>query len=268
MVDVAHEFTTDWIRSNRLLVLGKISNRGLFLDKYTEFLFTSFPSDGRYRKNPRKNQVLDQAIKAAPKLENDLFDFLKNRRLSIPDRKIISMTTKTRMVVGLGAESVLETGITLHPYWGFPVIPGAAVKGVTHHYCCEESDDMSEKERNDIFGTQDVQGKIVFMDAWPSGEWAAVKAALELDIMTPHYTAYYGDPANNLPSDTHNPVPIVFLVTKSGITFDFAITPSSTCAEDEKATLIDKASKKLKEALTIAGIGAKTGSSYGYFLEG
>lgn len=36
-----------------------------------------------------------------------------------------------RMVVGLGSESVLETGLTLHPVTGLPFIPGSSLKGIT-----------------------------------------------------------------------------------------------------------------------------------------
>lgn len=36
-----------------------------------------------------------------------------------------------RLVVGLGLPSPLETGITLHHLYGFPYLPGSAIKGVT-----------------------------------------------------------------------------------------------------------------------------------------
>lgn len=36
-----------------------------------------------------------------------------------------------RLVVGLGTDNVLETGITLHHLYGVPIIPGSALKGLT-----------------------------------------------------------------------------------------------------------------------------------------
>src|SRR4051812_25489068 len=39
-------------------------------------------------------------------------------------------TVRGRMVVGLGAESVLETAISLHRIYGVPYIPGSALKGL------------------------------------------------------------------------------------------------------------------------------------------
>lgn len=42
------------------------------------------------------------------------------------------------LIVGLGGESVLETGITLHPVTGLPTIPGSSIKGLTRAYALFE----------------------------------------------------------------------------------------------------------------------------------
>ena len=39
--------------------------------------------------------------------------------------------TENRLVIGLGTQSVLETSLTLHRIYGYPIIPGSALKGVT-----------------------------------------------------------------------------------------------------------------------------------------
>jgi CRISPR-associated protein Cmr6 len=44
--------------------------------------------------------------------------------------RLETLTCAERLVVGLGSESTLETSITLHPHYGFPYIPGSAVKGL------------------------------------------------------------------------------------------------------------------------------------------
>jgi CRISPR type III-B/RAMP module RAMP protein Cmr6 len=41
------------------------------------------------------------------------------------------LKTDWRMVVGLGGASVLETAMTLHRIYGFPIVPGSALKGLT-----------------------------------------------------------------------------------------------------------------------------------------
>lgn len=48
--------------------------------------------------------------------------------------KRFSLQAASRVVVGLGAESVLETSIRLHRIYGFPVIPGSALKGLARAY--------------------------------------------------------------------------------------------------------------------------------------
>ncbi|MFZ4657660.1 MAG: type III-B CRISPR module RAMP protein Cmr6 [Caldilineaceae bacterium] len=44
--------------------------------------------------------------------------------------QIFELTSAARLVVGLGAESVLETSLALHRIHGYPVIPGSALKGL------------------------------------------------------------------------------------------------------------------------------------------
>jgi len=48
--------------------------------------------------------------------------------------KIGDLEPVWRMVVGLGGESVYETSMTLHHIYGFPYIPGSAIKGITRHF--------------------------------------------------------------------------------------------------------------------------------------
>lgn len=43
--------------------------------------------------------------------------------------------TGGRMIIGLGGENVLETGLTLNHTYGTPMIPGTALKGLAAHYC-------------------------------------------------------------------------------------------------------------------------------------
>nr|WP_240910782.1 type III-B CRISPR module RAMP protein Cmr6 [Thermococcus sp. MAR1] len=48
------------------------------------------------------------------------------------------MHTKTRLVVGLGDESVYETSIRLLRNYGVPYIPGSALKGIARSYAIEK----------------------------------------------------------------------------------------------------------------------------------
>ncbi len=57
---------------------------------------------------------------------NELFNSTK--------AETFTLRTKSRLVVGLGDESVYETSIRLHRNYGVPYIPGSALKGVAKHY--------------------------------------------------------------------------------------------------------------------------------------
>lgn len=48
--------------------------------------------------------------------------------------QIITMKPAWRTIVGLGTDSVYETGITLHHIYGFPYIPASAIKGLLRNY--------------------------------------------------------------------------------------------------------------------------------------
>jgi len=48
--------------------------------------------------------------------------------------ELFKLKTKSRLVVGLGDESVYETSIRLNRNYGVPYIPGSALKGVAKHY--------------------------------------------------------------------------------------------------------------------------------------
>jgi CRISPR-associated protein Cmr6 len=171
-----------------------------------------------------------------------------------------------RMVIGLGGESVYETGMTLHHIYGFPYIPATAIKGIAHHYATElEKEKKFDKEQIDaIFGVDEKEasdkqakrGKIIFFDAFPTGE-----ITLSPDIMNNHYPDYY-DGGKKPPADWQSPRPIFFLTVKeTSFKFVLGIKPKD---QEQYPNLLAKAIKLLEEALTQKGIGAKTAVGYGY----
>lgn len=165
-----------------------------------------------------------------------------------------TLRAASRVIVGLGAESVLETSIRLHRIYGFPIIPASALKGLARSY----AELIEGKDENDavfaaIFGKSppDAQaGKVIFFDAVPANG----NITLELDVMNPHYAPYYQGAAP--PADYHNPVPVFFLTIAPGSEFRFAVaSQEQTCAR--------RAAEWLKKGLEEMGIGAKTTSGYG-----
>ena len=161
--------------------------------------------------------------------------------------------SKSRFVVGLGAAHVQEVSITLHHVWGFPIIPGSALKGLTRAYAelILKKTETNAELLSSIFGGQESRGKVVFFDAVPLSDSVIPR----LDVMTPHYSEYFK--ALKPPADYLDPVPVHFYVVENA---EFLFSLGSV---DE--ALLEKAARWLKDALAKMGVGAKTTAGYGYF---
>ncbi len=243
-------------------------------------LFSHYPrfdSDKGYqfyqtdKKNPSKDKWL-LGNKPTKKDEYSFFDttFIKQiqenyykqisnlgYQTNLEENKL-ELKPEWRMNVGLGGESVYETGMTLHHIYGFPYIPATAIKGIAHHYAREEGKDTDLILK--IFGSDDTdnpqQGKVIFFDAFP-----ITAPILSPDIMNNHYPKYY-DGSGKPPADWQSPIPIFFLTVKE-TSFKFVVGMKP---KEEKAnpTLLKTTIDLLKEALSQKGIGAKTAVGYGY----
>lgn len=167
---------------------------------------------------------------------------------------------KTRMIVGLGDESVLETAITLHRTYSVPYIPGSALKGLAASFARQRLGDKWQKDSdayNIVFGNTDDAGYITFFDAFYIPKKGFSQQALHPDVMTVHHQKYYQDPAKP-PADWDDPNPVPFLTA----TGDYMIALAAP-ELDEQAAWIEKTFAILKYALAEMGIGAKTSSGYG-----
>lgn len=207
----------------------------------------------------------------------------------------INVSNNFRLTVGLGNESVYESGITLHHVYGIPYIPGSAVKGITRSWLITEvfNADEKEAEKNDLFAhlfgkSGDAKdeggnkGNAYFFDAFPTAV-----PTIEPDIMNNHHQDYYEDKGNLPPADWMNPNPVFFLTVKGGEfcfhigvkenlsvkalkekfkDFDLALFKLPEGREplfDDNAFLLDILIAWVKDALAHHGIGAKTAVGYG-----
>ncbi len=185
-----------------------------------------------------------------------------------------SIEISGRMIVGLGAESVLETSITLHRTYGVPYIPGSALKGLAasfaHRFMGEgwnkESKDKTRKigkAHKLMFGSQESAGYVIFHDAlYVPNSYG--KNPLRADILTVHHQKYYqgkdSEGKYSPPADWDSPVPIPLLSAQGK--YLLAISANSGDAKfDEKMAKL--AVDILRLALRDEGIGAKTSSGYG-----
>lgn len=158
-----------------------------------------------------------------------------------------------RLIVGLGAASVRETGISLVRTWGVPLVPGSALKGVAAAMARRSGDEAWQDggdAHHTLFGDPQRGGCVVFHDAWwiPRG----AQLPLQLDVLTVHHRDYYGG-GDSGPCDWDEPVPVPF-VTATG-EYLVALTGPERWVEAAGALL--------SSALTELGVGAKTAAGYG-----
>jgi CRISPR type III-B/RAMP module RAMP protein Cmr6 len=104
----------------------------------------------------------------------------------------------------------------------------------------------------------DFAGTIAFLPAGPNRD-----PGLELDVVTPHHTAYY-ERRNPVAPDTEDPVPVYFPAVKpqeKNQHFAFPLIPLSRAADGD----LQIAKTFLSQGLELMGLGAKTRAGYGWF---
>ena len=203
---------------------------------------------------------------------------------SLPRETSAVLPVQGRLIVGLGGDNVLETGLTLHHTYGVPIIPGSAIKGLAAHYCDQvwgNADTKFKKVRGKqdattgeyhevLFGTTDDSGHITFYDAWitPDSLRADGTSGLVLDVMTPHHSDYYSGNTRRQPdgheelippTDFDDPNPVTFLSVAGA----FHVAVSCDVPGEAGDRWAKLAFDLLKEALREWGVGGKTSSGYG-----
>jgi len=187
------------------------SHAGLLLSRYLRV-----PYGDKDHPDDRKTLYGQAALACASAMAvyRPAFDRWNN---SVKPDAAIELCVRDRMIVGLGGQGVLETGMTLHHTYGVPIIPGSALKGLASHYCHtvwgekdrEFKAELTEGEGKEstrsqghyhsvLFGTNDNWGKdsefagfITFHDAWINPDSLSRKDILAPDIMTPNHSDYY-----------------------------------------------------------------------------
>jgi CRISPR-associated protein Cmr6 len=168
--------------------------------------------------------------------------------------------TLGRLAIGLGAESVLETSITLHRTFGVPYIPGSALKGLAARYARRRLQGDEWRKHGDnlgeaykiLFGDTSEAGYVTFFDALYVPGSAPRDRPLDIDVITVHHPLYYRG-ENAPPADWDSPTPVPFLSARG----------SYLLALHGEEAWVEAAFQILAYALEEEGIGAKTSSGYG-----
>jgi len=239
-------------------------NAGLLLD----FYLTDAGDDGEARRGLLESAAA--AARLAAPIYRAAFDRWAREVAKAPAKTV---RVASRLIAGLGAGTVLETGITLHHTYGVPIIPGSALKGLASAYCDKEWGAREPVYRKDVesgvhrtlFGTGDESGCIIFHDAWILPASLENGGGLKLDVMTPHHTEYYMKGGEeNPPADTDAPVPVAFLSVAGD--FRVAVSCNAGTAEARKEWA-ELAMELLVQAVADLGAGGKTSSGYGRMHE-
>ncbi len=171
-----------------------------------------------------------------------------------------------RLILGLGGESVIETGIAIHHTYGVPYLPGSALKGLAAHYARNSLNAawgtwqtskgkpqfMPADAYITMFGGLEAAGYVTFFDALPQPSSAIDGRFLHADVLTVHHPDYYANKAAP-PADWDSPNPVSFLSATGNYCIPIAGPPQWR----------DRAFEILRRALAELGIGAKTSSGYG-----
>ena len=191
--------------------------------------------------------------------------------------RILRVESHWRTAVGLGNAATFEnSGVALHGTYGFPILPGASIKGLASHYAEQEyaGDDLDDGLRRTIFGiapeagSDASEGAVAFFDGWPVPGTAPKDSGwFDVDVLTVHHKKYY-EGASEPADDTEKPVPVHFLTLRPGVQFEIPLAltaPGRRESNERQPQLLDVAEKLVHEALAAWGIGAKTGAGYGRF---
>jgi len=240
---------------------GSVDNLGLYLEKlagYTE-------AGGAARFSfPLLNVKLEPPVIGT----RDFFRLVDERRREalkasgLEFRRVVAALCG-RLVVGLGAESVYEASLALHPLYGFPYVPASAVKGAVRSAAIwEEFGGREDRARENpffclVFGVEECRGAVCFFDAYP-----LEPPTVTTDIMNPHYAPYYRGEDSLPPGDYYNPVPVFFGVVE-GAHLVFYVAWEKDVRESVGRDPLEKAVEWLKAALSAYGLGAKTSAGYG-----
>ncbi len=219
----------------------------------------------------------------------------------LPDAVTLHMKLAYRLIVNQAGGVLENAGLCLHRHFGFPYIPGSAVKGAARHaaWCRWDdegeagqalkialtfgyptgdrgldavlADDFPELFSKETGKYKTFAGTVAFLPAWPADP-KSVK--LVTDIVNCHHPKYYSrDPQyintqGGRAADDESPNPQFFPAVEAGATFQFVLLPTrraKNIANEFHFDPLEFARDALREACEIHGLGAKTAAGYGWF---
>jgi CRISPR type III-B/RAMP module RAMP protein Cmr6 len=187
------------------------------------------------------------------------FNRLRARTAAGPAyRRVLLVTSLAPVICGMGERTPGENGLTLHPVYGVPYLPGTSLKGILRAWVLSQA-----------WGRDWQEGGIYFRELFGQGGHDGVAAVVDildalpvpgtrmftLDVLTPHHADYYE--GRSAPLGWEGPNPVHFLAAAKGVRFRIVV-------EGDPAW-VTKATEWLALALAERGVGAKSRAGYGRF---
>lgn len=215
-------------------------------------------------------------------------------KIDIPNGQTFIMRLGDKMIINQAGGVLENAGLCIHRHFGYPYIPGSALKGIARHAAWLDWVDEDEPQKKKIAieiartfgyptneneldsylsqfpdfkrgknGEKDgrfvtVAGSVSFLPAVPEG---SVK--LETEVLTCHHMDYYAGKSDKA-LDNESPIPVFFPVVAEGASFKFTIVPLRR-AQILDFDALQFAQKYLKKGIEEQGVGAKTAAGYGWF---
>lgn len=241
--------------SDALLAEGRCENLGLLMDRYLAF------GDNRGQLQLLRELTDRKALLPDFQGQRELiaaYDARWQRTAEELGAITFSARPHWRVIVGRGTNDVLEMGITLHPVFGFPIVPATALKGLSRAFA-QWVLETPEEELDRLLGKADEQGALrgdlLFLEGGP-----ADPPVVERDVINPTFGAYYRDPKTP-PGSYLSPSPNFFLALGARSRYRFGVASLSGDRE-----VAERGVQWLQGALTELGVGAKSAAGYGYWV--
>lgn len=204
-------------------------------------------------------RVVAASATTPPTGYHDHFRRLRARTSAGPDfRRVLLATSLAPSLCGMGERTPGENGLTLHPIYGVPYLPGTSLKGILRAWVLSQGwgADWTEGGAHfrTIFGEGGHPGAaavVDILDALP----VPGDIMFALDVLTPHHADYYQGRCAPLGWDGPNPVQ--FLAAAKGVRYRVVV-------EGDPAW-VGTAAEWLALALAERGIGARSRAGYGRF---
>lgn len=166
----------------------------------------------------------------------------------------LRLTTQSRLLVHTRSHHLpLDISVAWDPVLNVPFIPSSTLKGVGRAYC--EKVGPGEDLCGEVFGSQDREGSVFFIDSYPIG---CKDKLVEPDVITPHYS----EVAGAIDEASARPVPVIFFAVSPGVTFRLILLVKSS----RLAKINMEGLKRILEGAFESGVGAKTSVGYGRII--